>query len=773
MARSTANKTYRTFVGGLITEASALAYPENASIDEDNMLLFKKGNRTRRFGVDYETGWSYPTPTLAKSKYEVDGYVLRTYTWFSANNDSSLNFLVFQKGDKLEFYKLDSGPVSSTYNSAYDVNLGSYIAPEKTIAYDEPLEFASGKGFLFVAGKNIEPLAIEYDPVTDTMSVQVITIQIRDFIGVNDGLANDEEPTTLSNEHLYNLRNQGWIDAENTGSSSYSGVFYDHYEPIMAQTYTAPDSGVITSYYNATGRYPGNNKQWWSSKDSAGNFDPNLLKNEYFGNTLAPRGHYIVDAFNKDRSSISGISGLTVESTEDRPEATSFFAGRVWYGQGSDIYFSQVLTSKKQAGSCYQEADPTNGNISELIDSDGGHIPIPAARNIKKLVEYASGIIVMAENGVWFISGGDSGFSANSYLITRVSSIGVDSRLSVVEANGKVFWWSQSGIHAVEQQDGAFGPIKGALSTGNISKDTIQAYFNDTIPAESRALVQGFYDSASNRVQWLWASASCPVKWGYNRILNYDLSLGAFYPWSTAEDPASSGPFICGVFQTPTISSVSGSEDVTDSSGAIVTNSSNANVTASDPGLDIRNTELKYAFIDETTPGSYSITFGLFDNSRFSDWEEFNKNKYSATTGFAYDSYIVTGYEIFDDTMRDKQIEYLFAHFNKTETAFVADGSGGYTVDFPSSCSLSTRWGWADVDSSNRWTGETEAYRHKRVPFVDPSDLVFDNGFNVVTSKNRVRGKGPALQFRFRNNKIGSNFDLLGWSISVTGNTSP
>ena len=41
-------KEYNTFVKGIITEASALTYLENSSIDEDNFVLNRDGSRQRR-----------------------------------------------------------------------------------------------------------------------------------------------------------------------------------------------------------------------------------------------------------------------------------------------------------------------------------------------------------------------------------------------------------------------------------------------------------------------------------------------------------------------------------------------------------------------------------------------------------------------------------------------------------------------------------------------------------------------------------------------------
>lgn len=61
MSRAETTKLYRTFVKGMITEASPLTYPEDASYDEDNMILYRKGNRSRRLGIDFESGYELLT----------------------------------------------------------------------------------------------------------------------------------------------------------------------------------------------------------------------------------------------------------------------------------------------------------------------------------------------------------------------------------------------------------------------------------------------------------------------------------------------------------------------------------------------------------------------------------------------------------------------------------------------------------------------------------------------------------------------------------------
>ena len=58
MATTQATKDYNTFVRGIITEANALTYPENASIDEENFVLNKDGSRQRRLGMDFEADYT-------------------------------------------------------------------------------------------------------------------------------------------------------------------------------------------------------------------------------------------------------------------------------------------------------------------------------------------------------------------------------------------------------------------------------------------------------------------------------------------------------------------------------------------------------------------------------------------------------------------------------------------------------------------------------------------------------------------------------------------
>ena len=726
MARAKLNKIYRSFVKGLITEASPLTFPENASIDEDNCILYRKGNRTRRLGFDYETD-----AVLSSYQLSNTAHATRTYRWESVNNDADVNFLVHRIGTSIYFYDLSQSPLSSGLKS-FSVNLNAYAVNEATDVATTEVSMVGGRGYLFVVGARIEPFLVTYDPDSDTITSERIYIQIRDFKGVDDGLAPDEEPTTLSDEHKYNLMNQGWLDPFNNGTGP-TVRYFDSFGGV--NDYNVATTTVIDSYYTTFSRYPGNNKQWWVGKDpTTGNFNANLLSKFFTGTARAPRGHFIVDAFYIDRAAVSGITDLQPEITPERPPTVSFFSGRVWYACNSNVYYSQILDDKSKAGFCYQEADPTSEDISDLIASDGGVIPIPEMAKAVRLVPMGSGILCFGTNGIWYITGTQAGFTATDISVSKVNPIGTDSPDSIVEAEGQIFWWSKVGIMGMSQKTGMFGTVEGVFDRTNATEETIQSFYNHTIPEASKAFAKGVYDPATNTIQWIFKSGTTPSAYMYDRVLNLDLSLGAFYPW-TVTTP---GPYISDIFVTLTINQL---EDVE----------------------AIKSGFTKY-LCAVPVGANYKYTFGLFKSPTFSDWATFDG------TGTAYRSYLETGFELLDDVMRQKQAPVVFCYFRQTEENYVEDGDD-YTVDKPSSCYFQVKWDWSNSSNSNKWSTKAQAYRFRRLPQFSETDLTFDTGYPVVVSRNKVRGSGKAIQFRFESDEIGKDFDLLGWACTFWGET--
>lgn len=732
MARAETNKLYRTFVKGLITEAGPLTYPEDASIDEDNCIIYRRGNRSRRLGIDVE---SYGGANLSTTPVTTIGNVaMKEFRWDAVANIASLSFAVVQIGLNIHFFDLNIETVLDGERS-FKIDLTPYVISGAVNPENCAVDFACGQGILFVAGECFEPILVEYSTTAETITAQKIEIQIRDMKGVADGLANDEEPATLSDAHHYNLLNQGWLAPTNDGT----GSTVDYYNVFgLKLTAKQATNAPITTYFSTTGRYPGNNKQWWVAKDSTTNaFDANLLTKEYFGTSLAPRGHYVVNAFNIDRSAVSGVPNIPVETKNIRPINVAFANGRVWYLAENNVYFSQLMTDKSKAGMCYQEADPTSEVISDLIATDGGVIPITDMVRGVHLMPLGTGLVVFGTNGVWFIAGTSAGFTATDISVSEVSSIGTHSPDSILKVVDKIFWWSETGIQAMSQKQGIFGTVDGIFDKQNITQETIQRFYND-IPKEAIPYVKGAYDPETNVIQWLyWDEKRLSSNYIYNRVLNLDLTLGAFYPWTISYSDNS--PSIIGVLTTPMLAGYKGDLDVT-----------------------VPNTYLKYVCIIRDDP-VYRLSFAQSKDEQFVDWRTRN------SPGLPYLSFVETGYEILEDALRKKATPYVLTYFKRTEQNYIAVDDD-FTTDRQSSCYFMVKWDWASSQVSGKYSTKREAYRHTRLPIVDPDNTSFDTGFPIVKTKHKVRGSGKSIQFRFESNAANKDFDLLGWAVDYTGN---
>jgi hypothetical protein len=485
----------------------------------------------------------------------------------------------------------------------------------------------------------------------------------------------------------------------------------------------------ISQYFNRIGRYPGNNQQWWLARseidDSTrslkiGDFMPEVLQKIYMGNLRAPRGHYILEAFNKDRSLVSGVTGIPVETVNARPNTVAFFSGRAWFACNSTVYFSQILTEKYKAGMCYMDSDPTSENISDPLATDGGVIPIPEAFKIIRMAPHGGAMLVFARNGVWAITGTASGFTALDISVNKVSPIGCRSPQSVVETDDAVFWWSDVGIMGVTQDKGQFTSVA-TFSKTNISEASIQSYYN-AIPDDSREDVKAVYDPKSNCIYWLYREDADGDE--FDKVLILDLTLGSFYPWkfTKIDSWAVKGIFIGTRNNTYTIP-----------------------------------TDIEPSTVEYVVSYNNNIRIAQARSGTFTDWYSVDN------VGVTYDSYMEAGYELFDDAMRKKNITYLFTYLTRTETGIVGD-----EPNYPSSCQVTVKWDWANGSISNKWTTPVELYRPGR--FLADSA---DTGFSMVVTKNKVRGNGKAIQFRFGTSEAGKNFDLVGWSIAVTGNPIP
>jgi len=483
------------FVKGYITEASPLNFPEGASLDEVNMKLKRDGTRERRLGLDYED--SYALQPTGQTAEQLAASRQRAFVWPTPSGFTDVEIGVIQIGTKLYFIDLfTENPSDNVLNSgnAFDASTASSVIDNTAI-----FDFALINNNLIVVSSGLDtPFILYYDGDTDTISWDTARLEIRDLYGVTDGLDVSERPTALTDAHEYNLRNQGW----NTNIVTKNGA------------------EVLTETFNALGKYPSNSDTWSLGKIAdvtdadVDKYDATTLERNSFDIGRAARGHYIIDLYNRgnSRETLTGLTMPTTDREVRRVSTVASMGGRLFYSginsklEGRDVspklsgavLFSQVASSDADLVKCYQEADPTSPNDSELVDTDGGVIFITEASNIVKIQNTQGSILVFAENGVWEIRGDEGGFRATSFQVNKVSNIGVIARESILDANGIIYFWGTDGIFTMTPNQLGTG-----YDTVNITLNTIQSAFN-TLPDFTKRGVKAYYDVSTNSIRWLF-----------------------------------------------------------------------------------------------------------------------------------------------------------------------------------------------------------------------------------------------------------------------------
>jgi hypothetical protein len=632
-------KPVNTFVGGLITEASPLNFPENASVDESNCDLKRSGVRSRRNGIEYETGFTLSSFTSTQGK------LVHELTWENVSKESGVEFLVVQIG--------------ATHSAGNG----------KTIA-DHKISGSSINGFFVVASAAIETVYIEYNSTADTITATKIVPRVRDFEWQGDTSTYSAEiaDASVSEGRKYDTYNSGWVT-------------------------TLAGNNVLPAY--STSAWPPLTHPWFSGKDSSDKFDKNTWRRIYGGNSLIGAGHFILELYNKDRSAavaadpnISGVVTLTAEVEAARFSAVASFAGRIWLSglesskNGSKVFFSKVIEGTDDFNKFLQEADPTSENISDLVDSDGGVINIPSATKIVALFEWGSSILVFAENGVWEIKGVDSVFKATEFVVSRVRGAdGLSNSSTLVGVEGTPIWWGNTGIFSLGREE-----ISQGAEGSDISKTTIQTFWED-IGASFRAEAKGAYDALNKRVFWLYGNdAATPYK--YNKVLILDVALQAFVPW-TISDETSSTNYIVGMSYFSGLGAEDQILDVVSNSGVDDVISGVDDVIISQTvALFNDQTEIRFLVRDGSTG---KLTFATFSNTGFLDWDTED-----------YSSYAVAAYDFVGDLTLRKSNVYITTYFDLTETGFTGNETTGYAFLNPSSCILKSFWDLKNVATSSR-----------------------------------------------------------------------
>ena len=293
MARARGDKEYRLPVKGLNTEANILDFPQDYAVDVHNMELdFDPQALRPRKGIV-----SASTPTFIENRPLSDHDIaVSHFLWENVNNEPTTNFVVVQVGTNLYFISDDGldDPLTNVHADVVDVTLSLSGTTKGTSALLEPtrINFTSIKGRLLITSEQIDPTLVQYDGTNIT--TVILSLKIRDLIGINDELEIDEHPTTLSDDHKYNLYNQGW------------------YQQRRLTAGAKTESDPIAEYDTENSHYPSNaDIVYLGMVDDTGDliFDAEYLNDFTFGSSPAAKGHYVVDIFKIDRAAIMANPG--------------------------------------------------------------------------------------------------------------------------------------------------------------------------------------------------------------------------------------------------------------------------------------------------------------------------------------------------------------------------------------------------------------------------------------------------------------------------------
>ena len=767
------------FVGGLITDASPLTYPENMSFVDINMELNSDGSRQRSLGIDYEPNHQIIDSGFTSSS--VSSIATKTYKWENVGGDPSLTFICVQIGNKVSFFNGGS------------VNLSASLIGTKTFTsspIDVKYSFTSVDGDLIIATGVADITTVTYN---GTLSYTTDRIKVRDFWGVDDfdgstdltvGTGLQRRPSSLTNAHQYNLRNQGFAIPRMLGAPTKTPLYPNEnlYDPIyafMERHRQVKSTSKIPSNSDTVSGFLFSDASDDDDRNSRRYFVNDSVKNP-IGNMRASQGYYIIDLLNRGSSRLSennknqanypeltySITSLATDFTPGGATVICEFSGRVWYGgfssavTGGDskspnlssyVTFSQLVTDKSLITRCYQDGDPTSDDAPDIVDTDGGYIRISNAYDIKAMVNIGASLFVGANNGWWRIYGGnDSGFSATNYVVDKITDRGVRGGESVVEVDGTIMYWGDDGIYHIHQDK------YGSWLSENITRQRIQKFYN-SVETKHKENVVGVYDGSQRKVRWLYQNTIDDVIQQKELVLNVDLN--AFYERHIGEVSSGQPPVVISGFNVDAFKIAQTSDTVT-VSGIDVTVASDPVTVALEQKIDTNSLfEINYLVVTSTTP-TIKYTFGYYRDVTFTDWLTSNG------VGVDAPATLVTGTITGGDAMRYKQVPYLIVHMKRTEDGFEFDGNGDFVPTNQSSCLIQSQWDWTNSANSNKWGIPFQAYRYRRHYFPANVSDPFDTGYETIVTKNKLRGRGRAVAFKFTSSPK-KEMHIYGWSFDV------
>lgn len=759
MVKPIAKAEINTLTRGILSEASPLNFPAEASRDEENFELNRDGTRSRRLGIDFEP--DYQLRSTGYNENALKTVAVSTFRWLNAGNNTLNEFSVIQFGNHIDIYDITKTSIS---RDGYKDSV-TLTGVDASIRFS----YASVDGKLVIAAGNDTVHIVSYNGTTFTYTTG--RLQVRDLWGLpgNDGNDINTRPTVKTDAHIYNLQNQGWgIPRKDS-----AGTLSDPINVFFASFSKYPANSEVV--------YTGLEYQPVTSGTAFERIYPNMYDDRLGLDSRAAKGYYIIDvlkrgtsritAFNANKSKFSlsqTLTSLPADTTSGGCSVLADFAGRVFYAGfegavtdgdanspnlSSYILFSQVVKSTDDIFKCYQQGDPTSREASDILDTDGGFIRISGVKKIYNLVVQSNNLFVIADNGIWVVYGGsDFGFTATNYVVNKISSYGCTNSKSVVIVNDQIFFWGTEGIFMIAKNQ------YGDWVVTNLSEPTIQRIY-DAIEDLDKRSAFGIYDAIDKQIRWIYNIDTDRTNANIVRELVINTSVNAFTK-TRIYSLESASPEVIGFITTTSFTTGTSNTNVVIAGDLIQVDGEDVVV-----GQTMRESgsqSIKYLTLYSSVGGNIGYTFSQYQDLTFKDWYSVN------SVGADAKGYILFGQVTAGDSSIAKQSPYLVMHFRRTEEDVELE-DGSLIPSKQSSCFVRSQWDWANSINSGKWSPLFQTYRYRRPYFITSSEDAYDSGYETIVSKSKLRGRGRAISL-YLETEPEKDCQILGWSLSLTGN---
>lgn len=409
MARNQAIEVDNNFSKGLITENTALNFPKDACTEAVNCVFDETGRVFRRKPIDLEEEFQF-LGLLSTAQHDD---VCSEYLWTDVAGLGTVSFLVQQVGNRIYIFDASTNTDLSK-NQKIILSLdtvkasGTPNSPRTNIC-----QYAQGNGHLIVTNRACDPFYIAYNVTTDTFGVSRITVQYRDFIGIDDGYTSRTRPgfatiTDMVNDvqgakHYYNLLNQGWWQGGATAGAPSAASALGQWDTAFANM---PSNNDAVAYFRA------------SPSDA---LDSARVNSYEQGNTPAPKGHFLLTVGNADRYTALTSDAYSLTFTGTKETYVDATTGII-FGKEPAIERDYLFDDNTSgaAGNTFQTV--VTGTSLLSINTYGGK-NWPAAKEITKVNVYASKI-----SGSWQFGTYDDSF-------TGVNNIPMTTLIEVYGSN--------------------------------------------------------------------------------------------------------------------------------------------------------------------------------------------------------------------------------------------------------------------------------------------------------------------------------------------------